>query len=124
LKVCPGGCHDIGWHWLFRLAVAERKSLGHLQVKVMDTESLEETGFGEVTVREIEAPLRLASARECVQWRREPSGTMRQMLAGMGETAKTEIWSEIEQALQRFETPDGFESPCRLLVCSGVVRRS
>jgi SAM-dependent methyltransferase len=83
--------------------------------------ALEEAGFGEVRAQVIEAPLRLASASECVRWRREASGTMQQMLAGMDELAKTEIWTEIEQALQQFETPNGFESPCRLLVCSGVV---
>jgi hypothetical protein len=49
---------------------------------------------------------------------------MQQMLAGLDELAQAEIWTEIEHALQQFETSDGFESPCRLLVCSGVAERS
>lgn len=81
--------------------------------------ALTRVGYHDVRSQVIDAPLRLASAAECVQWRREASGTMQQMLAGMEESAKTELWIDIEEALRQFETPDGFESPCQVLICSG-----
>jgi ubiquinone/menaquinone biosynthesis C-methylase UbiE len=82
--------------------------------------SLEEAGYQDVREKVIEAPLRFASAKECVQWRREASGTMQQMLSGLDEEAKERIWSEVEEVMRQFETPEGFESPCELLICSGI----
>lgn len=79
-----------------------------------------EAGFQEVAEDVVEAPLRFADTAECVRWRREASGTMQQMLQGLDDTAQEEIWQEIEQALQTYETPKGFESPCELLICSGM----
>ena len=82
--------------------------------------SFEAAGFQDVREQVIEAPLRFVSANECVRWRREASGTMQQMLSGLDEEAKENIWSEIEEALRQFETTDGFESPCELLICSAT----
>jgi hypothetical protein len=45
---------------------------------------------------------------------------MQQMLSGLDNAAKDKIWKEIEDALGQFETAQGFESPCELLVCSAV----
>ena len=42
------------------------------------------------------------------------------MLNGLDGDDKEKIWQEVEQALQQFETTQGFESPCELLVCSAV----
>jgi SAM-dependent methyltransferase len=82
--------------------------------------NLETAGYQDTREQVIEAPLRFASARECVRWRREASGTMQQMLSGLDDEASEEIWQEIEDALRQFETPQGFESPCELLICSAV----
>jgi SAM-dependent methyltransferase len=83
-------------------------------------ENLEAAGFLDVRQQTIDAPLRFESAKECVRWRREASGTMQQMLSGLGHDARERIWKEIEEAMQQFETPQGFESPCELLICSAV----
>ena len=45
---------------------------------------------------------------------------MQQMLSGLDEEAKEHIWREVEEALRQFETPEGFESPCELLICSAT----
>ena len=84
------------------------------------TQRLEKAGFRDVRERTINAPLRFESAEECLRWRREASGTMQQMLSGLDNEAKEVIWREVEDAMRQFETPLGFESPCELLVCSGV----
>lgn len=78
-------------------------------------------GFGKVKESVIEAPLRFSSADECLRWRREASGTMRQMLSGLDQQTKDAIWDEVAAALRTFETKDGFESPCDLLICSGTT---
>lgn len=80
----------------------------------------EAAGFKDVQEQTIQSPLRFASAKECVQWRREASGTMQQMLNGLDDGAKEQMWEKIEQALRQFETPQGFESPCEILVCAAV----
>ena len=82
---------------------------------------LAKVGFKDVQENLVEAPLRFASAAECVLWRRQASGTMQQMLRGLDGDAQAKIWQEVEEALRSYETRDGFESPCELLVCSGLA---
>jgi ubiquinone/menaquinone biosynthesis C-methylase UbiE len=77
---------------------------------------LEKAGFHDVSVQAIAAPLRLPSAAECVRFERESFGALHQMLSSVPEKERASVWSEIEQALQRFETRDGFVGPCELLV--------
>ena len=81
---------------------------------------LSAAGFHDVRERVISAPLRMASAGECRRWRQETSGTLQQMLIGVSEKDRQIIWSEIEREFRKFEGPQGFESPCELLVCSGA----
>ena len=78
-------------------------------------------GYHDVREQFVEAPLRFASAAECVQWRREASGTVQQMLVGLTDSEKAALWQEIEENLSQFETADGFESPCQLLICSATA---
>lgn len=82
---------------------------------------LRTAGYRDVREQVIQAPLRLASARECVQWRREASGTINQMVSGMDAAEQQTLGAEMEDALRQFETTDGFESPCELLICSAAV---
>ncbi len=81
---------------------------------------LAKAGFKDVQEHLVEAPLRFASAAECVLWRRQASGTMQQMLRGLDDDAQAKIWQEVEEALRPYETQGGFESPCELLICSGM----
>jgi SAM-dependent methyltransferase len=85
---------------------------------VLET-ALSDAGFREVTVEAVPAPLRLPSAAECVRFERESFGALHQMLAGVSPEERQLIWKDIEVALARFETPDGFVGPCELLVGSG-----
>ncbi len=80
--------------------------------------NLADAGFKDTREQFIEAPLRFESANECVRWRREASGTLHQMLKGSDFKEKEKIWKEVEEALRQFETEQGFESPCELLICS------
>jgi ubiquinone/menaquinone biosynthesis C-methylase UbiE len=78
--------------------------------------ALEQAGFRDVSVTAIAAPLHMPSAAECVRFERESFGALHQMLSSLPEAQRPSVWSEIETALARFETRDGFVGPCELLV--------
>jgi SAM-dependent methyltransferase/predicted enzyme related to lactoylglutathione lyase len=81
---------------------------------------LEAAGFVDVDVRALAAPLRLASAAECVRFERESFGALHQMLAGLSADTQAAVWQEVTSALTEFEAPDGFEAPCELLVVAAA----
>lgn len=83
-------------------------------------EAYERAGFRDVETRVVAAPLRLGSASECVRFERESFGALHQMMSGLGETEREETWAEIEQGLRQFESAEGFEGPCELVVGVGV----
>jgi SAM-dependent methyltransferase len=85
---------------------------------VLET-ALDDAGFTDVEVRRVPAPLRLASAAECVRFERESFGALHQMLAGLDVPAREAAWAEIAERLAQFEGPDGFIAPCELLVAAG-----
>jgi SAM-dependent methyltransferase len=82
--------------------------------------TLRHAGFNDVAVKAQPSPLRLASAAECVRFERESFGALHQMLAGVEETERGQVWTDIEAALARFEDSDGFVGPCELLVGWGT----
>src|SRR5262249_24603301 len=82
--------------------------------------ALTRAGFADVQAETVAAPLRMASARECVRFERESFGALHQMLAGMSATARDNAWPEVEDELSKYEGRDGFESPCEVIVVVGV----
>ncbi len=78
------------------------------------------SGFREVRVKRQAAPLRMESADECVRFMRESFGAMHQMLSGLSEKERTDVWEEIRHELKPFETEGRFTAPCELLVASGM----
>jgi SAM-dependent methyltransferase len=73
-------------------------------------------GFRDPEVRALDAPLRMRSVRDCVQFERESFGALHQMLAGLSESERDATWQEIEAALRTYEGPDGFIAPCQILI--------
>lgn len=82
--------------------------------------TLELAGFRDVEVRRIDSPVRLSSSAECVRFERESFGALHQMMAAMSEGERADTWREIEAALGKFDTPDGFVGPCEMLVGAGT----
>jgi ubiquinone/menaquinone biosynthesis C-methylase UbiE len=80
----------------------------------------QKAGFHNIKTRVVSAPLRLASASECVRFEKESFGALHQMMSGLSEAEREETWREIEQKLKQFESAEGFEGPCQLVVGSGV----
>ena len=83
--------------------------------------ALEQAGFTDVEVQRVSAPLRLPSAADCVRFERESFGALHQMLAGLSDAEREQTWDEIERELSQFETAEGFEGPCELLVVAGTA---
>jgi hypothetical protein len=82
--------------------------------------ALEQAGFRAVEVRRVDSPVRLQSAAECVRFERESFGALHQMMAAMSESQRAETWKEIQEALAKFETKEGFVGPCEMLVGAGT----
>ena len=68
------------------------------------------------------APLRMASAAECVRFERESFGALHQMMGSLSETEREDAWREIEHELSQFESSDGFAGPCELIIAAGIAR--
>lgn len=77
-------------------------------------------GFREVRTQIVPSPLHLSSAAECVRFEQESFGALHQMMAGLSELGREEVWEEIEAELRQFEGPNGFEGPCEMIVAVGV----
>jgi SAM-dependent methyltransferase len=82
--------------------------------------AFQKAGFSDIQTRVVPAPLHLTSASECVRFERESFGALHQMMSGLNEPEREETWREIELELKQFESADGFEGPCELVVGAGV----
>jgi len=80
------------------------------------TDVFSQAGFRDIEVATIDAPLRVSSAAECLQFEQESFGALHQMLSALSDTEKDEAWQEIEEALEQFEVDGQFEGPCEMLV--------
>jgi ubiquinone/menaquinone biosynthesis C-methylase UbiE len=79
-------------------------------------EALRQAGFAEVETRVVAAPLRFATADECLRFEQESFGALHEMLNGVSEAERAATWEEIRQELRRLEGTAGFESASELLV--------
>jgi SAM-dependent methyltransferase len=82
--------------------------------------ALADAGFRDIRIERVEAPVRLKSASECLQFEQESFGALHQMLDGLPDREKDAAWEEIEQALQQFESGQQFEGPCEMLIAVGT----
>lgn len=79
-----------------------------------------EAGLTNIEVKTINAPLRVSSAAECLQFEQESFGALHQMLSGLSPIEQDDAWNEIEVELQQFESDGQFEGPCEMLVAVGT----
>lgn len=80
-----------------------------------------QAGFADIEVRHFSAPLRTESAAEYVRFARESFGALHQMLAGLTEPEREDAWSEIESEISQFESTNGFEGPCELIIAAATA---
>lgn len=84
--------------------------------------ALRAAGFVEVESRIVPAPLRFATADDCLRFEQEAFGALHAMLAGVSAAERAAAWEEIRQELRQMAGPAGFESPGEVIV--GVGTRS
>ena len=77
-----------------------------------------DAGFNNIEIAREQAPLRLESALECLQFEQESFGALHQMLVGLSPSEQDDAWAEIEDALGAFERDGQFEGPCEVLVAA------
>jgi SAM-dependent methyltransferase len=83
-------------------------------------EALVAAGFRDVSVTTLSAHLRLSSAAECVRFERESFGALHQMLSGVPEEEREQVWDDIEMTLSEHDVNEGFVGPCELHVLAGT----
>lgn len=83
-------------------------------------QALQAAGYRDVSVHTVDSPLRLPSAADCLRFERESFGALHQMLAGVPEQQRADVWAEVHDGLRQFESDRGFVGPCELLVGSGT----
>ena len=81
---------------------------------------LSEAGFHDIVVEAMDAPLRMASAADCLRFEQESFGALHQMLSTLDDAARAAAWDEVAEALRDFDTADGFVGPCRMLVVAAT----
>jgi SAM-dependent methyltransferase len=81
---------------------------------------LKDAGFKDIQVVRVDAPVRLDTAHECLQFEQESFGALHQMLGGLSATEQDDAWAEIEEALQAYEADGKFEGPCEMLVAAAT----
>lgn len=83
-------------------------------------EALAKAGLREIESRIVPAPLRLASAAECLSFERESFGALHQMLAGLDAVQKDAAWAEIESEFRAFERNGVCELSSEVVIATGT----
>lgn len=81
--------------------------------------ALRQAGFQNVLSSTLSAPLQMKSARECIRFERSSFGAFNQMMSHLSKPEREAVWDEVEQAMQQFEGPNGFEVSCEPIVGVG-----
>ena len=76
-------------------------------------------GFREISVHAVPTRRRFPSLGEAIQYARGPL-PLRELLARLSRAEQEQAWAEIERVLAQFVGPQGFDSPCELLIGVGT----
>ena len=79
-----------------------------------------QAGFGHVAAETLDAPFRLASTHDYLEFIRTSATPVRQILGGLDADAQAAAWADIEHNLDAFQTPQGWCGPNELLLVSGA----
>ena len=83
-------------------------------------ELLVAAGFADIDVRALAAPMRLPSVQHYIDFVRTAGLPIMAILAPLPAAAQHAAWQDIAQQLERFATPQGWEGPNELLLCSAT----
>lgn len=78
-----------------------------------------QAGFSQVATTKVTAPFLLPSVKDYLDFVRTSASPILQILARLDEAARNAAWTEIEDKLSAFNTPNGWEGPNELLLTVG-----
>jgi hypothetical protein len=81
---------------------------------------LRDAGFTDIAIESRSMPLAGHSLDECLQWRRESSAQVQNMLQGVDPDEEQRIWDAVRAAWSVHETPTGLVLPCEVLIASAM----
>ena len=79
-----------------------------------------DSGFMDMRIRTVRAPLRLSSVSEALGMMQEAFGTYRAVLAALSEAQKARAWAAVADCLEEFQTNSGFATEFEFLICAGT----
>ncbi|CAN5115362.1 hypothetical protein BH10PSE16_BH10PSE16_34810 [soil metagenome] len=79
-----------------------------------------QAGFTGVAAARIYAPFQLPSARDYLNFVRASASPILQLLGHLAPQAQEAAWADMEEQLDVFEMPEGWEGPNELLLAHGV----
>jgi SAM-dependent methyltransferase len=82
-------------------------------------EMFRSAGFSDVATTRIDAPFRLPSAEDYLEFVRASASPIQQILGKLGGAGRNAAWREMEERLKVFETASGWEGPNELLLTAG-----
>jgi len=82
-------------------------------------DALGTAGFRDISVHTVPTRRRFPSLGEAMQYARGPL-PLRELMARLSRAEQEQAWVEIERALAQFVGPQGYDSPCELLLGVGT----
>lgn len=81
---------------------------------------LSDSGFSDIEVKVVRAPLRLASAAEALEMMQQAFGAYRAIVADLRSEARADAWSEVGECLMQFGDNEGFQIESEFIIGSGA----
>jgi len=82
-------------------------------------EAFSSAGFRDVTVHTVSTRRRFPSLSDAMQFARGPL-PVRELMIRLSPSEQAQAWTEIERALAPFVGPNGYDSPCEVLIGVGM----
>src|SRR5262249_10513802 len=82
-------------------------------------EAYRKAGFASITIHEVSTRRRFSSLAAAMRYAKEMTLPLRELTAQLTPAQLERAWAEIEVALGQFAGPDGYDSPCKLLIGLG-----
>jgi ubiquinone/menaquinone biosynthesis C-methylase UbiE len=82
-------------------------------------EAFSSAGFRDVTVHTVPTRRRFPSLSDAMQFARGPL-PLRELMTRLSPSEQDQAWTAIERALAQFVGPNGYDSPCEVLIAVGT----
>ena len=82
----------------------------------MIDEAFRRAGFRHIATTRVDAPFRLPSVHDYLEFVRASASPIQQILRKLDDDAERAAWADIGERLKRFETATGWEGPNELLL--------